>query len=207
MTAAEIAQRVTAAKAKSPLWDRDVLGDLVQPCDDRAPWVNGNNNYVWWHLLGLIRDPKSLLEIGTRFGYSVWSVVTAAGRPPLDLTITVYDAEIDDDKEPLAVFEGWFRSWGVKNLHVHRKNTQELSELDVPGPVDWATVDADHSYKGALHDCRLVWPCIAPGGILVVDDTNPGAVQDAAEAFAREVGVDFAFLPSLRGMHVLVKPI
>lgn len=196
------------------LTDPQVLGDVVRPADERAEWVTGANNYVWYHLVGAYYRPRRVLEIGTRYGYSLWAVLKGAGfvggvgtggqHPPPE--VTCYDAEVDDDVEPLRFVEKWFGRRGVE-VRAFRQDTQKLIALDVPDPVDYALVDADHSYVGCLHDCELAWAALRPGGVLAVDDTEPGGeVRRAAEAFCLGRGVPWAYLPTFRGLHLVRKP-
>lgn len=51
-------------------------------------------------------------------------------------------------------------------------------------------IDAAHDYDSVLHDARIYWRLLEPGGYLVGDDYHPywGSVVRAADQFAREVG-------------------
>lgn len=189
------------------LTDRFVLGDLVQRCDLGAEWVEGRNNYVWWYLIGLYFRPARILEIGTRFGYSLKALISASPRLPEDYSITVFDNESDSDKNPLTVFELYFKhTLGIHDLRIHRDDTQKLSKLPVDTPMDMVVVDANHTAEGAYHDCGLAFETLRPGGILVVDDTNPGDVREGCERFCKERSLPWAFLTSLRGIHLVQKP-
>ena len=206
--AEEIAQMLVDNKTSwwGSLTDWDVLGNIIQPVDVDAEWVTGRDNYTFWFLLGEYFLPSRILEIGTRFGYGLWAVVKGAGVPVDQIQITVYDFECDGEVEPLKVCEQWLRARGISDLHFHREDTQKLDKLEVPQLVDFAVVDADHSEEGAYHDCCLAWECLRPGGVLVVDDTLPGPVRVAAERFAQEKGVEWGYIPSLRGIHIMLKP-
>ncbi len=181
--------------------DPDVLGGLLQPCDRGMDWVSGDDAYTWLYAFGYVARPRSGVEIGTRFGYSLWAVASGADLSGMDLT--VYDAELDSDKDPLKVCEAWFAKQ-PHNLTVHRQNTQEMTYLNVK-PVDYAMVDADHSEAGAYHDVRLVWPVVKPGGWILVDDTNPGDVRKAVDRFVAEAGCEFAHVRNFRGLSILKK--
>ena len=201
------AEQIVKTRAAFPaLTDPLVLGDIVRPGDARAPWVTGANNYVWFHLVGAYYRPRRVLEIGTRFGYSLWAVLKGAGLSDV-AEVTCYDAEVDDDHEPLAFVERWFARRGIQ-VRANRDDTRLLTALDVPTPVDYALVDADHSEAGCYHDCELAWACVRPGGVLAVDDTEPGGeVRAAAERFCRARGVPWAHLPTYRGLTLVRKPL
>ena len=207
MTGADVAKTIIEMKEGTPRFtDWDVLQGLIQPCDREAEWVIGRNNYTFWWWLGHYFSSRHVLEIGCRFGYSLWAVADGSSIAPSKMTLTVYDAELDDDKEPLKVMEAWFADKGYSDLHVHRQNTQSLSKLTVTAPVDVATVDANHSELGAYHDCGLAWDVLRPGGALLIDDCVPGEVRIAAERFAKDKGVAWGYVPSLRGIFVILKP-
>ena len=53
-------------------------------------------------------------------------------------------------------------------------------------------IDASHEYEDVLHDARVYWELLEPGGFLVGDDYHaswPGVVR-AADEFAAEMGVE-----------------
>lgn len=205
-TVHDIARYIGRDMARSPLQDRAVLRDLIQESDRGYDFVESDNNYGWWWWLGFHHNPKTILEIGVRFGYSLWAVTQGTRQNPAEMKFHLYDAELDADVEPLKVCEKWFHSHGYRNLTINRVNTRTLTQLEVPELVDFASVDGDHSEAGAYADCCLVWEVLRPGGLMVVDDTLPGSVRDAVERFARERNVPWGFLPSLRGIHILLKP-
>jgi len=39
-------------------------------------------------------------------------------------------------------------------------------------PIDFFVYDSDKSYEGMLHTWRLVWPCLRPGALLMLDDVH-----------------------------------
>lgn len=203
---AEIASDIVRLCESGPLTDADVLGDLVQPSDRDSDYILAGGNYVYWYQIGAAFRPRRIVEIGTRYGYSMRAITYGASHPPRDLDITVFDNEsCYGTPEPLTVFEEYFKSrLDITRLRINRVDTQTLTTLGLSG-VDLAVVDADHSEQGCYHDCGLAFDVLRPGGILVVDDTLPGCVRDATERFCRERGLEFAFLSSLRGVHIIRK--
>lgn len=205
MTVQTLYDRVLYLRDHCALTDRQILGSLVQPKDAGEEWVEGANNYVWWRAVGETFKPKSVVEIGTRFGYSLTSLLSTCVT--MRTRIAVVDDERDADVEPLRVFEHHFRvNMLVSDVTILRADSQKLSELPFTGSFDLGSVDADHTADGCHHDCGLVWDVLRPGGLMVVDDCQPGGVRDGCERFCRERGVDFAYLPSLRGVHLVLKP-
>jgi hypothetical protein len=204
MTVEETAREVRQVRCVIPQWDRDFLGDLVQPCDHGADFVSGTNNYSWWAAIGLVEKPLSIVEIGTRYGYSLKCLLGARVGP----LCRVLSVDSEYDGEPTRrVFVDCFRNvLGVTNLMAMAVDSQTLEELPERG-YDLGVVDAMHSADGCYHDCGLVWGALRSGGLMVVDDTiDGGCVREGCERFCRDRGVEWAYLPSLRGIHLVRKP-
>ncbi len=188
------------------LRDADILGDLLQRCDYGSDFVVGDNYYTWFHAIGAYFRPRRIVEIGTRFGYSMKAFVKGAGLPAGDYSLAVFDAECDNDNpEPLSVFERYFRTkMNIDRIRIERVITQKIDTLGI-SEMDLGLVDGDHSRDGCYHDCGLVFASLRAGGVMVVDDTNPGCVRDATEDFCKDLELEFTFLPTLRGCHVIRK--
>lgn len=202
--AKDIAELV-AADQKAGVTDADILAGLLQPQDVGEPFAFGNNCYLWWHHVGTVFCPKRVLEIGTRFGYSLLAVYRGTDWGPEDMSVAAYDCECNPgDKEPLKVFAEFFRGLGIQP-YIHRADTQTTPYLSPPFAPELAVVDGNHSEAGAYHDIRLVAQVLTPGGIIVVDDTNPGEVSRAVERFCADTNWNAVFLPSLHGMSLIRK--
>jgi hypothetical protein len=52
-----------------------------------------------------------------------------------------------------------------------RKNSADLTDLDLPSSVDLGFIDGDHSYAGAVTDYRALAPRVKPGGVLAFHDS------------------------------------
>lgn len=74
-----------------------------------------------------------------------------------------------------------FRKAGVPLPRIHKGWFNELTEADVPEKVAFAFLDGDY-YESILSSLRLVWPRLAPGAIIVVDDYANEALPGAAKA-------------------------
>lgn len=194
-------------KAGCKLTDFDVIGDLLQPMDKESDFVTGDNNYVWFFLIGKYFKPKVIAETGTRFGYSMKAFVSGAGHNPEEFSIWSYDCECDGIRT-LDIFKDYFiNNLHIKNLHINTSNIRTLSSLSITRPVDLYMVDADHSAAGCYHECSLGFESLKKGGIMIVDDVNFSEPRTGVERFCSERGLTFEYLPSLRGIYIIQKPL
>jgi predicted O-methyltransferase YrrM len=119
--------------------------------------------------------PKRVIEIGTRCGYSLVSFATACP----DARYLCIDGAADHDSlDCLAHWQSVVERW-VIDASLVVVNSRAVRSLP---PADFAHVDGDHSYDGALHDLRLVAHCKT---ILADDCCNPD-VHKAVIQFATE---------------------
>jgi len=191
-------------KNETNLTDKEVIGELFQEMDEGKDFVSTSNNYVWFYLIGKYFGPKIIVEMGTRFGYSMKAFVDGAGHSPEEYTLWSVDAECDGIKT-LHIFETYFRSKGFKDIRTLRCDTRQIDRLGVEN-ADLCLVDGCHTIPGAYNECCIGWKTLRSGGVLVVDDTNYDAPRKGAEQFCSEVGVHFTTLPSFRGTYLVVKP-
>lgn len=127
-------------------------------------------------------QPKSGIEIGTRCGYSLLSFHLASPQT----TWLCVDGWVDSDS--MQCREHWKRlvsEWTI-NAHVLRIDSRKLTELPA---ADFAHVDGDHSYAGALHDLHLV----ADVPTILADDCDNASVRQAVEDFCASTKRKAAF--------------
>ena len=190
-------------KKNCKLTDFDVIGDLLQPMDKDAEFVTGDNNYVWFYLIGKYFRPKTIAEMGTRFGYSMKAFVKGAGHAPKFYSLWSFDLECDGIT--LNIFEDYFKNHlKIKNLHINKVNTWEISSLNVSS-VDLCFVDGYHTTDGCYHECELGFNSLRSGGVMVVDDVNFDFIKTGVEKFCNERGLSYSYLPSLRGIYLIIK--
>jgi predicted O-methyltransferase YrrM len=203
MTVHELARAVTEYRTTLGATDRAVLGPILHRVDHGQVFVEGDNNYTWYDALGAMLRPRSVVEIGVRYGYSLKCLLNYSPRP---LRVLAVDNEYNGEKTNDAFEWFFFFKLAVDDLVLVNRDSQTITELPGTG-FDVGSVDGFHSAAGCKHDCELVWATLRPGGVLVVDDTAPGGDPRAGcEEFCREVGAEWAYLPTLRGMHLVIKP-
>lgn len=185
--------------------DRQVIGGLFQGIDEGKDFVSGDDNYVWLHLIGRVVRPKVIAEMGSRFGYSLKCFVEGAGHQTDQFVIRSFDGEFDGI-ETLNIMEDYFRNViGVKDMVVARVDTQHLTTLGMDGQCDLCMVDGMHTVEGCLHECRLAWDALKPGGVMVVDDVNFEMPKEGLDQFCVESGATYEIIRSLRGTAIAVK--
>lgn len=190
-------------KKNCKLTDLDIIGGLLQPMDKDADFVTGDNNYVWFYLIGKYFRPKIIVEMGTRFGYSMKAFVKGAGHAPKLYDLWIFDNECDGIK--LDVFEDYFtNNLKIKNLHIKRADTSAVSSLGMTW-ADLCFVDALHTTEGCYHECSMGFDALKKGGVLVVDDVNYDEIKMGVEKFCNERGLNYSYLPSLRGIYLIIK--
>ena len=165
--------------------------------------------------------PQRVLEIGVRFGYSGIAITSGAlaggAKPPV--VYVGLDA---------GHFEGHTRAQGSGNYPwniVAAANFEQfrpgvfatfytcdtlkgLPKAALLQTFDLINVDGDHSFEGAYGDLRRVWPLLAPGGIIIVDDTGMMDVKRAVERFRDEHTLDlegFCWHQNERGFGIFLR--
>lgn len=190
-------------KKNCTLTDLDVIGDLLQPMDKNADFVTGDNNYVWFYLIGKYFRPKIIAEMGTRFGYSMKAFVKGAGHLPGAYSLWSIDCECDGIT--LDIFEDYFiNRLKIKNLHTIRDDTRNISSLNVSS-VDLCFVDGYHTTEGCYHECSIGFDALKSDGVMVVDDVNYNEIKIGVEKCCNERGLNYSYLPSLRGIYIIKK--
>ena len=95
-------------------------------------------------------------------------------------------------------FLAQFRAANLRPPIIHKGWFNQLTENDIPDKIAFAFLDGDF-YDSIRDSLKLVWPHMAPNGIIVIDDYNrealPG-VNRAIKDFFQDKQIQ-----SLRGTH------
>jgi len=129
-------------------------------------------------------DNGTILEIGSHLGASTAYIAAAAfGRG-----ITIYCVDTWDNLhmpgEQRDIFQEFKNNLGgaVSIVRPIRKHNSELTAADIHTPIDFAFLDADHSYESTRFDFRMVHPWMGPNGIMAFHDSQ------AFEGVSRVIG-------------------
>lgn len=180
---------------------RDILGFLVQPMDEDKDFINRDDCYAYYYAVGRVLKPRRYVEIGVRFGYTMKAVVDGAGMWG---EAEVYGIDMEYDGIPSNQVARNYLGRRLKTFELYRTDSRSLQKLEIE-PVDLGHVDGYHTEEVVGHDSQLIWDCLKPGGVLMIDDCGPGEVKTGAERFFGDRGIEYSYLPTLRGMMLAVK--
>ena len=185
--------------------------DTVLHPEDTYPWnfrtPEFYEEYRLKYALAKVIQPTTILEVGVRFGYSAQSFFFAAPRATY--------VGLDKDEPSWGPYKGVPRLWAEDALHrVHphadfltwETDTQIEKQEFVPRGFDLVHIDADHSYKGALHDMLTFWAFCRR--VMVVDDVSEILpVEMAVEDFLRATPTALLCgnMTALRGAAIIVR--
>lgn len=79
------------------------------------------------------------------------------------------------------MFELQFKKAGLVAPIIHKGWFSDLTRSDIPHNITFAYLDGDY-YNSILDSLRLVWPNLAPGACVVIDDYANEALPGAARA-------------------------
>ena len=97
------------------------------------------------------------------------------------------------------------RSYSHSSYSIRKAWFSDLTTNDIPHQIALAFLDGDY-YKSILDPLQLIWECMSPGGLVIVDDYNNPALPGATRAVD-----EWARLQSLKvrhehGLALLEKP-
>lgn len=184
-------------------WEKD---------ETRDPYLTTDLYPVYRDIVADVK-PKSILEIGCRYGYSLAVALDAYSGIERAVAVDI----VDDPAAYIPGKDGAFRTaqrninamqpgrWPNAKIEFYEQNTQHIQSFPFSGPFDLVYVDGDHTVLGMLHDLCLVMPLVSPEGIVVVDDMDwLPELREPAESFARAVGMMTRYYPDKSGRGRLV---
>jgi len=124
-------------------------------------------------------QPKQVLEVGTARGGTLYLWAQAAADNAIIVSVDLPDGDFGGayPVEKVPFYREFARSGQV--LHLLRKDSHdpktinEVRELFVVGPLDFAFIDGDHTYEGVKADFENFGPLVRPGGLIAFHDILP----------------------------------
>jgi hypothetical protein len=183
----------------------DVWCETLHP-EDVSPWNfftrDFYDEYRTKYAIAKLVKPRSILEVGVRFGYSARAFLCAG-----DVDIYV---GLDVDEPSWGSYTGVPREWAQEQLRdafpavrimTYNINTQ-VDDIHFPErQFDLVHIDADHSYHGALNDMQKFWSFTRR--VMVVDDFVE--VKDAVKTFISMQPGTMLSVASLRSSALIVR--
>jgi predicted O-methyltransferase YrrM len=131
-----------------------------------------------WLLHGLVRSmkPEFSVEIGSAQGWST-CLIALALEQNLHGKLYAVDPHIANDwshQDPdhtIDALRANLKAAGLsQRVEIIRKTTSE-AVADLPGRIDFAFIDGDHSFEGVKTDWEIVKPRLSPWAVVVFHDT------------------------------------
>jgi predicted O-methyltransferase YrrM len=178
----------------------DVANKLVffeEDDEGHADYINSGNHYEYFYAISKYYNPDSILEIGTRHGYSLYSLLLGSTTLTKVVGYDVEEEYVSSTKENLDSFIPDDVSFTVENL-----NTQELENLD--DSYYLIHIDGDTTFEGRYHDLELTKGKARV--VLVSDFFSERSGRDAAQRFVydnRHIIKKTHVIESLRGLYII----
>jgi hypothetical protein len=176
---------------------------------EMVPALYQRRYYEDYFLLARYFGPRSILEIGTRFGYSLIAMCRGAS-PALQRVVSIDLESYENcfDQPTQAVARRNFDACvgpaePSRQFIVGDSHTVEVAET-----FDLIHVDGDHTEAGARDDIVKFFERLSPGGVMLVDDLDQPPVLNgflAAVAALGLAGRQVAFYPHKHGIGMLQK--
>lgn len=177
--------------------------DTVLKPDDISPWdfrtLEWYEYYKSKYRIARALKPESVLEIGTRYGYSAFSFAKAIQDSHGDGMFLGVDADLDCVSVARAMLGR--HDFYFKITHSESRSAS-LEQETVP--FDVIHIDADHSREGCLADLKKFAP-FCSRAILVDDYDQCDGVRQAVNEFCLKSNWMKFYMPSIRGEALLLK--
>jgi predicted O-methyltransferase YrrM len=158
------------------------------------------NCYEWYYAIGAFFKPKSILEIGVRFGYSLMALAKASNAKVLHGYDTEEYVKGSNEIATNLIRDRISPKAEVKIENLNSQNIQSLNR-----PYDLISIDGNHSHNGTLHDLYLTKDKCK---VVIVDDYDfLGSVTTAVDKFIADnydAIENWVYIPSFRGTIVIV---
>jgi hypothetical protein len=191
-----------------PYWVENVLNPRDRK-GGNSPWCFESESwyraYAVKYAICRAINPRSILEIGVRYGYSAHAFLCDGDASYIGIDLD--SASVNAMGEPtLEWAEAMLnRATMAYSLRFHRMDTQQedISTV-VNNPADFTHIDACHTYHGALRDMQAAWP-LTNKAMLVDDYVGSPPVRDAVVEFKRLTGAIFMTVDSGTGEALFLK--
>lgn len=136
-----------------------------------ADWekdLGAGNFWEMTAIAALVRrlNPKICLEIGT--GHGRTSLNIALNSSP---EAKIYTCDISSDPRVGSIY----KSHPKKNMiHQITTDTKKWDYSFLKGRCNFVLIDGGHDYTSVTNDSKIAFEVLAPGGVIIWDDFDPG---------------------------------
>lgn len=165
--------------------------------DGHKDYINSRDHYELFYAISKHYQPDSILEIGTRYGYSLYSLML--GSPILKKAVgyDVNEEYVNTAEENLSE-----NTLPGVDLKLEVVDTQKIDELD--DSYRMIHIDGCKSFAGTYHDLKLTRGKARV--VLVSDFYSERTVRDATQRFVydnKEKIKKVHVIESLRGLYII----
>jgi cephalosporin hydroxylase len=151
-------------------------------------------------------QPKTIIEIGVRAGYSAYYFLQAAP------TAAYYGFDADNGThggqgpKPYVPWAEKILSEAGRNAKIHWPFDTQKAEF-LPANGDFYHIDGDHTEKGVMHDLDICFEFAPDGANFLVDDYDYiDTVKSGVDKWlAQHPNVTHRYIKSLRGEILITK--
>ena len=165
----------------APGTDREIVGRLAQPGDT---FLDTHQTYNWYYAIGACYEPRGIMEIGVRYGYSLLAMAKGARLRDPEALIVLHgiDNEADGVESNAIAAHGIMAETGVAPIIMRKSSTESLSSPFINTiRFDIVHVDGDHSPEGVETELTIAQRLVRKGGIILVDDMDTPHIAEAAK--------------------------
>jgi Predicted O-methyltransferase len=116
--------------------------------------------------------PKTIVEMGVRFGYSALALLHGQGGTANYLGI---DAMLDGCKHTNDIAKAVISKATTGTVEISEANTIDVRPRDLPS-ADLVVVDADHVNPD--RELKIAQAILKPQGVILIDDVNVASIYE-----------------------------
>lgn len=146
------------------------------------------------------QDPKTVVEIGVRAGYSALVFLQACPEASyLGIDFETYDEGENSTKWAKRLLKPY-------NFEIWKLNTLSMVSIEKKN-IDFFHIDGDHSAEGVFHDLDLAFECISDKGLILCDDFDLKEVGIGIRKWLRrhDHEVNYEYITSRQGELLIRK--
>lgn len=174
LTSAAFRLRHYAGLAEERLMQMRLEQDGAERARSIRTWTTKAELDALYRLAAGLPPGAAIVEIGSYLGASTCFIGagSAAGGARLTCVDTWQNETMPDgQRDTFAEFQRNLAAF-LDRITIVRKSSADVLPADLPESIDFAFIDADHSYEATRTDAALVLPRMASTGIIAFHDTT-----------------------------------